>query len=87
MNLPVEKIQNGLVSLRESSLVEPMGLSLSVHGWQWFKYKARPGHPKSGNAGRGWTHPANLDVLQGFHAAQRTKRDSVPQTAGPRMPR
>ena len=63
MNLPVEKIQNGLVSLRESSLVEPMGLSLSVHGWQWFKYKARPGHPKPGNAGRGWTHPANLDVL------------------------
>jgi hypothetical protein len=52
MNLPVEKIQNGLVSLRESGLVEPMGLRLSVHGWQWFKYKARPGHPKPGNAGR-----------------------------------
>ncbi len=47
MNLPVEQIQNGLVSLRESGLVEPMGLSLSVHGWQWFKYKARPGHPKT----------------------------------------
>ena len=77
MNIPVEKIQRGLLTLRESGQVEPMGLSLSIHGWQWFKYKSLPGHPKPGNAGRGWTHPTTLAAMQAT-AMRPHDRDEVP---------
>ena len=80
MNIPVEKIQSGLVSLKTSGLVEPMGLSLSVHGWQWFKYKARAGHPKPGNAGRGWTHPARLACLSAA-SMRPNERNEIPVPA------
>lgn len=57
----ISGITNGLAALREN-LVEPMGLSLTPHdgkfGWGFFKFKALPGHPNPGSAGKGWSHPA-----------------------------
>lgn len=36
-----------------------MCLSILPNQWAFWKFKALPGHPNPGNAGRGWTHPIN----------------------------
>lgn len=57
----IDGIRKGIMALRENH-VEPMGLSITPYdgswGWGLFKFKALPGHPKPGNAGGGWSHPA-----------------------------
>ena len=64
----VAAIAEGLAALR-SAHVEPMALGInpgsdSRLAWQWYKYKARPTHPRPGNAGRGYSHPTTLDAME-----------------------
>lgn len=50
--------------LRERGLVEPQCLRVHSNGdWGWSIYHALPGHPTPGNARRGCTHPADLDLI------------------------
>lgn len=61
----ISGIQEGLLALR-TAYVEPMGLSITAHGgtvgWNFFKYKALPGHPNPGNAGNGWSQPVGSPI-------------------------
>lgn len=51
-------ISQGLIALRCGN-VDPSLLAISRSGkWQWAKFKALPDHPRPGNAGRGFSHPA-----------------------------
>jgi hypothetical protein len=50
--------------LRTQGLVEPQCLRLNdVGGWYWCVYLALPGHPNPGNAGHGYTHPADIELM------------------------
>jgi hypothetical protein len=53
----IPQIAQSLDELR-SAHVEPMALEISAQGFQWYKYKALPGHPHPGKAGDGWSHPS-----------------------------
>jgi len=61
-------IAAGLTALRAAH-VEPMGLGVnpgsdSRLAWSWYKFKALPGHPRPGNAGRGYSHPTAIAAFE-----------------------
>jgi len=58
----LQDIAQGLEALRKAK-VEPMGLQIDDR-WQWYKYKALPGHPHPGNARNGYSHPTDIATFK-----------------------
>lgn len=54
----IPAVISGVYALEREGLVTPMIVTFDAgNGWRLCKFKALPGHPKPGNAGRGFTRP------------------------------